>query len=71
MASVEHPPTNGLVEKANGSLTGTFAAFVNFYQTNWDEGTPEALFCSVKSMEMAQDGQESYYETAGAQQTLR
>jgi len=44
MASIEHPPTNGLVEKANGSLTATFAAFVNFDHTNWDEGIPEALF---------------------------
>jgi transposase InsO family protein len=29
MASVEHAATNGLVEKANGSLTATFVAYVN------------------------------------------
>ena len=44
-ASGEHPETNGLVEKANGTLTATLAAFVNFQHTDWDEKVAEAAFC--------------------------
>ena len=44
MASVEHAATNGLVEKANGSLTSTFAAFVNLDHDDWDEKIPDAVF---------------------------
>ena len=44
-ASGEHPETNGLVEKANGTLTSAFAAFVNFQHTDWDEKVADAAFC--------------------------
>jgi ribonuclease HI len=44
MASVEHAATNGLVEKANGSLTATFAAYVNLDHDDLDEKIPDAVF---------------------------
>lgn len=43
-ASPEHPKTNGFVEKMNGTLGSTLAAFVNFEHTNWDEHLAEAVF---------------------------
>jgi hypothetical protein len=43
-ASAEHPETNGLVEKVNGTLVATLAAFVNFEHNNWDQGLQEAAF---------------------------
>jgi dihydroorotase len=44
-ASAEHPETNGLVEKVNGTLVATLAAFVNFEHNNWDQGRiQEAAF---------------------------
>lgn len=44
MASAEHPETNGLVEKVNGTLVTTLAAFVNFEHNDWDRGLQEAAF---------------------------
>ena len=44
LASAEHPETNGLVEKVNGTLVATLAAFVNFEQNDWDQGIQEAAF---------------------------
>lgn len=44
LASAEHPETNGLVEKANGTLTSTIAAFVNLNHTDWDLRLAEAIF---------------------------
>ncbi|KZR98301.1 Histone-lysine N-methyltransferase NSD2-like protein [Daphnia magna] len=44
MASAEHPETNGLVEKVNGTLVATLAAFVNFEHNDWDRGLQQAAF---------------------------
>jgi hypothetical protein len=44
MASVEHPQTNGLVEKANFTIANALAAYVNFDHTDWDLHIPEAIF---------------------------
>lgn len=44
LASAEHPETNGLVEKVNGTLAAILAAFVNFEHNNWDQGLQEAAF---------------------------
>lgn len=44
MASAEHSETNGLVEKVNGTLVVTLAAFVNFEHNDWDRGLQEAAF---------------------------
>ncbi|KAI9555008.1 hypothetical protein GHT06_020301 [Daphnia sinensis] len=43
-ASAEHPETNGLVEKINGSIASTLAAFVNFTHSDWDEKVARAIF---------------------------
>ncbi|KAI9550030.1 hypothetical protein GHT06_007621 [Daphnia sinensis] len=43
-ASAEHPETNGLVEKMNGSIASTLAAFVNFTHSDWDEKVARAIF---------------------------
>lgn len=43
-ASAEHPETNGLVEKINGSIASTLAAFVNFAHSDWDEKVARAMF---------------------------
>ncbi|KAI9555914.1 enzymatic polyprotein [Daphnia sinensis] len=44
-ASAEHPETNGLVEKMNGSIASTLAAYVNFNHTDWDKKIARATFC--------------------------
>ena len=43
-ASAAHPETNGLVEKLNGTLTATIAAYVDVAHSNWEEKLPEAVF---------------------------
>ena len=47
-ASLEHAATNGLVEKANGSLTATIAAFVDMEQDDWDEKVADAVFANPR-----------------------
>ena len=44
LASVEHPETNGLVEKANRTITSAISAYVNLTHTDWDDQLPNALF---------------------------
>lgn len=45
----EHPETNGLVEKVNGSISSTLAAFVNFAHFDWDDQVARAIFSIITS----------------------
>lgn len=44
LASVEHPETNGLVERVNRTTTAALIAFVKFDHTDWDVHLNKALF---------------------------
>ena len=44
MASVEHPQTNGLAEKANFTIANALAAFVNMDHADWDVHVSAAVF---------------------------
>lgn len=36
-AAPYHPQTNGLVERANHTISGILASYVNHQHNNWDE----------------------------------
>uniref|UniRef100_A0A5S6QK16 RNA-directed DNA polymerase n=1 Tax=Trichuris muris TaxID=70415 RepID=A0A5S6QK16_TRIMR len=44
MTTAYHPQTNGLVERANRTLTGILAAYVDASHQKWDELVPFATF---------------------------
>ncbi|KHJ39841.1 integrase core domain protein [Trichuris suis] len=44
MASGGHPQSNGLVERANRTLSSILAAYVNSRHSNWDDFVPYAMF---------------------------
>lgn len=59
VTSQHRPQTNGLVERANRTISGILHSYVNLHHTNWDEFGPFAAF-AMNTAQQATTGVSPY-----------